>query len=544
MISILNRRLTPLFVGFIMLCLSVGTTATAQSSQTISVSPTLFDITADKGQVWKSELRIINSNPYDLVVYPQVVNFNSSGESGQPRFEEIISLETAGQTFGEWITISDGPIVVPEQQATTIPFSVIVPNDAAPGGHYAAILIGTRPPSTNGAEGAGVQTSQFVTALLFLRVDGDINESARIRNFTTNQNIYQTPDVDLSLRFENIGNVHVQPQGTITITNMWGEVRGVIPVNQRTQFGKVLRDSVREFSFNWKGNLSFFDVGRYKAELTLAYGDEKKQFVSSQTYFWVIPITSILLVIGSISLFVLLLVLAVRRYVRRMLLLAGVNPDTGQRHTKPGPGTIVIGRYQKVTAPFRNSLVDLKREVGRGQNISDRSLLLIKKLWRDYSRIIIGSLLFVMTCAILIIFRWAVTESEREFEVTIFNDDNSARTLSSEQIVYDSLPVLAEMYLREIRDQEEAVVINVVNVSGELGSGAKIARQLEAYGLTVSKLSSDFAHKQSRSVILYESGHQDIALALSRELGGLLVSARNEANGEALEIRVGSDMVK
>lgn len=544
MISILNRRLITCFVGVVALCLGVGSTAGAQSSQTISVSPTLFDITADKGQVWQSELRIINPNSYDLVVYPQVVNFNSSGESGQPRFEEIISLETDGQTFGEWITISDGPIVVSEQQAATVPFSVIVPNDAAPGGHYAAILIGTRPPSTNSEMGTGVQTSQFVTALLFLRVDGDINESARIRNFTTNQNIYQTPDVNLSLRFENIGNVHVQPQGTITITNMWGEERGAIPINQRTQFGKVLRDSVREFSFNWKGNLSFFDIGRYKAELTLAYGNENKQFVSSQTYFWVIPITSILLVFGSIGLFVMLLVLAVRSYVRRMLLLAGVNPDTGQRYTKPDPGTIVIGRYQRATAPFRNSLVDLKREIGRGQNISDRSLLLIKKLWHDYSRIIIGSLLFIVTCSILIIFRWAVTESEREFEVTIFNDDNSARTLTSEQIVYDSLPIQTEVYLREIRDYEKVITVNVVNVSGELGSGAKIARQLEAYGLTVSKLSSDFAHKQSRSVIIYRPGYQDIALALSRELEGLLVSARNGAGGESLEIRVGSDMIK
>jgi len=543
MISILKpNRFFASLIGVITLCLAVG--VNAQTSQTLSVSPTLFEITAQPGQEWQSSLRVVNPNNYDLVVYAQVVNFNASGETGQPRFEEVITSETQGQTLAEWVSITGEPISVPEQQAATIPFSVKIPTDAVPGGHYAAILVGTRPPITTGGQTA-VQTSQFVTALLFLRVDGDVIEDARIRDFRTTEQVYQKPEVDLSLRFENIGTVHVQPQGDIVIRNMWGEERGVIPVNQRTQFGKVLRDSTREYEFSWRGDTSFFDIGRYTAEVTLAYGDTTKQFTSSVTSFWVIPITAIALVLGSIIAFITIIVISVRLYVRRMLVLAGVNPDSNKRLTTPDPGTIIIGRYRRVSAPIVTTVQEIKGELVTASTLSDKIRLIIRKCLYDYQRGTSIVVAFVVVSTILIIFRTAVTSPVRDYEVTIKNDDQSVRTIGAEAIMFESLPVPEAVYVRAIRKLSEPVSVRVINVSGTLGVGATIASKLQSYGVEVIDVTSDFTQREQPSVIFYDPAYTDVALALSQELGGVLVSARptSTTTEPTFEIRVNADMV-
>ena len=38
--------------------------------------------------------------------------------------------------------------------------------------------------------------------------------------------------------------MHIQPQGDIKIFNMWGQERGVIPVNRQTMFGKPFYQKV------------------------------------------------------------------------------------------------------------------------------------------------------------------------------------------------------------------------------------------------------------------------------------------------------------
>jgi hypothetical protein len=49
----------------------------------LSVTPTLFQMSAVAGQSWSSGVKVINNNPHELTVYAQVVNFAPQGESGE-----------------------------------------------------------------------------------------------------------------------------------------------------------------------------------------------------------------------------------------------------------------------------------------------------------------------------------------------------------------------------------------------------------------------------------------------------------------------------
>jgi hypothetical protein len=157
--------------------------------------------------------------------------------------------------------------------------------------------------------------------------------------------LYETTEATFNLRFENTGTVHVRPVGDIRIFNMWGKERGVIPVNQGTAFGNVLPKSIRQYDFRWSGDFSPFDIGRYRAVVTLGYGSEVTRTTNAATYFWVVPVVPVALTLGGILFFILSSVYVIRRYIRNVLIieqrrLGIVHPPTGTRRVERNHGSV------------------------------------------------------------------------------------------------------------------------------------------------------------------------------------------------------------
>jgi phage pi2 protein 07 len=524
------------------LCLVPSFALAQQSavSQTLSVSPTLFEMQANPGQAWTSSVRVINVNDYTLTVYPQPVNFAPLGEDGRGDLIPIFSEETQGQTLAEWITVPSEPVVIPPQATAEVPLQVNVPNDAAPGGHYAAILIGTKPP-TDESSLSQVQTAQFVTALFFVRVSGDVKEMGNIREFTTNKNIVQTPTITLDMRFENTGNVHIQPQGDIKVFNMWGKERGVIPINHQTHFGNVLPNSIRKFSFTWTGDTSLYDIGRYKAIATLGYGDASKQFVTSTTYFWVIPYTTIL-----ITLFVLFVTLKlglwlIRRYIDRMLALSGVPVGEGPyvplhaRTAGKTDRTVVIKRYDQVTAPvkvsYREVVDSWRASIGFGEKTQA-----IYRFAARHAKIIFALVAIFIVLTVAATALYGIFKDRSHYEVSI-NNPGADIVMSSEDIAYEELRLT-----KSFPEARQGVPeIRVENVSGAIGAGAAARVALEESGYPVVSLTVDASRDDDRTIIVFPSGQEEVALQLSRLLTGALLSARDSGEDTGIVIYAGKD---
>ncbi len=292
----------------------------AEDKLSLTVTPPLIKINMDSGEFWSSSVKIVNINPRSLTIYAQVLDFKSGGGGGVEFIQKKDIQEGESFLLSQWLEINQGPFEIPAFQSKEISFSIKVPKDAEPGGHYAAILVGTKP--TEKIEGTAIQISSLVASLIMLNVQGEIVEEGRIREFSTEKIFYQKPEVEFTVRFENAGNVHVQPQGEIKIYNFFGKERGTILINQKTDFGNVLPNSIRKWNFEWKGEQGFFDVGRYKAVLVLGFGEEAKQTVSSILYFWVVPIKPTLGILGGFTLFIFLTALVIRAYIKRAIFIA------------------------------------------------------------------------------------------------------------------------------------------------------------------------------------------------------------------------------
>lgn len=513
----------------------------------LSVTPTLFEMSAIPEQSWKSQIKVINSNKHPLTVYAEVRNFAPRGELGEGKFIPVYESFTEGSTLAEWVTITHEAIVIPPETSQTIPFTVQVPKDASPGGHFAAIMIGTRPPEKK--ERLQLSTSQVVTSLFFVRVAGDVVEEGFIRDFTTEKRFVDSPKATFSLRFENKGNVHIQPQGSIEITNMWGKERGVIPINHQTHFGNVLPNSIRKFEFTWKGESTITDIGRYKAVVTLGYGVDERKFQTSTTYFYVVPVKPLLMVLGSALFIIFFISWCIRTYVRRMLALSGVDVHAYEgtsetRKTFVREGDVLIQKRASVKAPLMSGMFDLRGRLARTTAFGDTVRALFGFVVQY--KLFFGSLLvLVLIGAVLFNFAREVGKENKDYEVVIENPDQDV-TLTSEEIIYeranqeDSQPekISNETVIASSTDEGQPYELTVINAGDTPGAAAALKKELIREGYEVAHIGSDYGPVKKKTVIVYTVGLEALALDLSKRLDGALLSASPEEDDGLLRVTI------
>ncbi len=290
----------------------------ADNGQALEIAPPVIYQTANPGQTIKLQIFLRNVSKGNLIVRGQANDFTASGEDGTPKLI-LDSKESDPYSLRDWVSPPSSLLIVPKE-IKTMNITVRVPRDASPGGHYGVIRFTATPPEL---DGTGVSLSASLGALVLLTVNGDIKEDLSVKEFYTNKDgkrssIFESTPINFVERFENKGNVHEQPTGQVTITNMFGKKVAAVNVNVPPK--SVLPGSIRKFEqpLNKEviGNKKLF--GRYRAKLSVTYGEDKKVLTASLA-FWIIPYKLIALtIIGLIAAFFVLR-FAIRRYNRYIL---------------------------------------------------------------------------------------------------------------------------------------------------------------------------------------------------------------------------------
>ena len=516
----------------------------AAGSLALSVTPPFTQMVLTPGEVFRSYVKVVNVNPYELTVYATPVNFSSSDEEGSPKFIPLVGNPVDKDTFAGWIDVSQAPIVIPRESTQEVPFTINVPGNAQPGGHFAAILIGTRPPK----DGANiVHTAQVVTSLFLARVAGDVHEEGQIRELTAENSYSGTPRTEFSLRFENSGNVYLQPQGDITIYNMWGTERGFVPINQSSNFGNVLPKSIRKFSFIWEGTPSFTDIGRYKAIATLSFGVEAKHSVDRTIYFWVIPLKATLITLALFFGFIAFIVVAIRMYIRRVLSMAGVRelPRTSAAATRAErvvPPKRTVTRKELV-APLRAGVLDLRKTIVH-EHVADAEALSIVQFLQEYRRFFIALTTGLLGVSLIVWYVVDARTTERAYEVTQRQPSGDvtlhSKDMGSSRAVAPMNSASAESGGAVNSQLKQQVAI--VNASGQGGASSRVVARLQKEGFAIGDISTD-KDVRDKSVIVTNQSDLEGAKRISALLGDVPLSIRpkGEESEPSLLLIVGRD---
>ncbi len=265
-----------------------GVSNAQQAGQALEITPTVINLEADPGQVIEdTQIKIRNITDQTLVVRAQYNDFVAGDEEdGTPRLllDEDENAEPSPYTIKDWLqTIPEVTLEANEQKVINVTLNV--PENASPGGHYGVIRFTGTPPEV---DSSAVSLSASIGSLILVRVSGDVSEQANIAELYTSKDgekrsMFEYGPVTINTRFENSGNVHVQPSGTVTVRDMFG--RTVESYNFNENKGNVLPQSIRRFENVLEKELLF---GKFTVQADIVYGSDNS-IVSSSTSFWVIP---------------------------------------------------------------------------------------------------------------------------------------------------------------------------------------------------------------------------------------------------------------
>ncbi|QQG49935.1 MAG: DUF916 domain-containing protein [Candidatus Berkelbacteria bacterium] len=295
----------------------------AQSTTAIAVSPVSFDFGVNPGATETNVLKVTNTSAAELQLEARIENIVGADDRGQVTLTE----EETEFSLTKWVTASPSRFTLKAKETRTISFTIKVPANAEPGGHYGSILIGTVASSDPGAS-TGSSIVQRVGSLLLVRVAGTAKESALATKFypknlagnweaitsddkTTTYYIAKEEDfskeaekhyfnagpVAFNLTFKNSGNVHFRPSGFVTIYNIFGKKVQELSIEPRNVFPGVERD----LTVIWPQSKLW--GGYYRAQLLAVYG-QSNQTISATTTFWAFPWVAAV-IIGTLLVFII-----------------------------------------------------------------------------------------------------------------------------------------------------------------------------------------------------------------------------------------------
>lgn len=322
----LRRILANISLGLIALVFAVTQTIYAFAApapqgggQALEIGPTVLNLSGDPDATVKSEVKLRNVSDKSMIVTSEINNFTAgNSENGDPR---VITDTTEPNPYSmiSWFKpLSD--LTLKPKQMVTLPVSINIPKDAAPGGYYAAVRFTGHPADI---DGTGVSLSASIAALVLMKVNGVAKENMSLQEFSARQNsitggVFESIPIQFTTRIKNDGNIHEQPTGSIVVKDMFGKPVVTLAVNADRR--NVLPQSIRKFETSLDssgiGNRVLF--GRYTADLSLTYGANNTS-ITKQISFWVIPYRIIGLgILALVALFFLFRFL-VRRYNRAII---------------------------------------------------------------------------------------------------------------------------------------------------------------------------------------------------------------------------------
>jgi hypothetical protein len=265
-----------------------------EAAQGFTIFPAKISLEIDKGAEQNSRIKVTNAGDSKVGVLISVQDMVPTADSGGfnyvPKAPGITSLV-------DWISIDKKVFSLKPNESKEVPFTVKVPADASPGSRFAIVFFATGAPA---GEKGQLNVSARVGALVFLTVPGDFKQTGEILNFRTNNKfLFQKEPVVFKFDFRNTGTVYFEPKGAITITNIFGQTMGAIPVEGQV----VLPTGLKTLTVAWPYSGWLFGI--YKAHLAINVTG-KGDIATANTMIYAFPIVPSLGALGVLIILILI----------------------------------------------------------------------------------------------------------------------------------------------------------------------------------------------------------------------------------------------
>lgn len=267
--------------------------ATAGSGEeSITLSPTSKQYQLDPGSTRSDKFTIINDGDtdYEFKVFAQPYSVN--GEEYEPDFYTV----RENTDLEKWVKFQKDTYFLRAGQSVEIPFSVVVPADAIPGGHYGAIFAETQP--SQQTSGTSIQRKSRVGSLIYATVNGNFETGGSFEGIRTPLMQFKAP-VKSEVTVRNTGDTDFGVTTVFAVEDIFGNRK----LTESKEY-RVLPKTKRTIQLQWDKAPSF---GLFKVTTSAKFIDQE---TTKSTYVLMAPF-------GFYLAFVLLFFIAIIFFVQK-----------------------------------------------------------------------------------------------------------------------------------------------------------------------------------------------------------------------------------
>ena len=186
-------------------------------SEKFTVTPMSNTLNLKAGETYEGYILI--SNPensegdfdYLVEVAPYGVTNNN--------YDADLTTASGRTLLAEWVKISNATGIIKPNEKVRVEYTITVPEDAAGGGQYAALVVSKNTHGEVVNANIGVSNVFGMASILYATIDGEIDRSSEvlensIPGFTTNLPVVS------SIMLKNDGNIHEEANIYISIKNV------------------------------------------------------------------------------------------------------------------------------------------------------------------------------------------------------------------------------------------------------------------------------------------------------------------------------------
>ena len=267
----------------------------AGQASAIGISPTVADVDVLPGEIIDHTVKVLNDQD-DVITYDiELLGVELGESSAEMSFFDLSDREKT------WMVLSDSSFSLAPGETRDV--SVKVTPYA--GQDSTTRVLGVKITEASGESG-GVRVGNGFISLIFLTIGDELFEDYELLDFSIVRNVAGELPVSFLLTIRNSGDRILQPQGEVSMRNLFGNVITSIELNPEAR--RISSGQAKTFISSWaKDHARLPPLGIYHVELEMSSWNGGEAFTQTRTIA-VIPAR----VIASAILAFVIIVLAVR----------------------------------------------------------------------------------------------------------------------------------------------------------------------------------------------------------------------------------------
>lgn len=265
------------------------------SAAAASVRPFLIDEIVEPRDIVTRQITLTNETGRRTLYYATVNGITLDNDGEIMDFVTPVMTDRTN-TATSWVEISRGRIDLEAGESTEIPVTLRIHPFAESGVYH--VFVGFPAAQNRPIAEAAAMNGDADGVILKITVADTTSESLHISNFSLKRFVLNEDDREIQIEVENIGDAPSSPTGEIIFYSPTGEEVAAVTINEEA---KTIPPGEK---VTFASSIPFSDkLGRFKANLTLHYGEEGKSTVFDTAQFYMIPYRIMLLLLLGILCF-------------------------------------------------------------------------------------------------------------------------------------------------------------------------------------------------------------------------------------------------